>query len=182
MKRYAGLVTAVVLAGGFGSRAEDAPKMATPQKEHQWLQQLAGEWETEAEMIMGPGQPPVKSKGTESVRSLGGLWSVAEIKGDCLGVPVTGLLTIGYDAQKKKYVGSWVCSMCDWLWKYEGTVDGKVLTLECEGPSPDDPKKLVKMRDVIEVKDKDTKVVTSSMLGADGKWVTFMTMTSKRKK
>src|SRR5262249_37084112 len=171
-------MVAAVLTSGAGTRAQDAPKVPAPQKEHKWLKLLEGEWETEAEMVVEPGKLPVKSKGTESVRSLGGFWSVAEMKGDCLGVPVTGVMTIGYDAQKKKYVGTWVCSLCDWLCKYEGTVDGKVLTLECEGPSPADPGKLVKMRDVIEIKGKDLKVLKSSMLGEDGKWVTFMTMTS----
>jgi hypothetical protein len=101
--------------------------------------------------------------------------------GDCMGIPVTGVMTIGYDAQKKKYVGTWVCSMADWLCKYEGTVDGQVLTLETEGPHPATGKP-VKMRDVIEVKDRDHKVLTSLIRGEDGKWVTFMTMTSRRKK
>ena len=133
-------------------------------------------------MVMGPGKPPVKSKGTESVRSLGGFWSVSEMKGECLGVKVTGLMTVGYDPQKKKYVGTWVCSMSDWLCKYEGTAAGKVLTLECEGPSPADPAKTSKMRDVIEIKDKDTKVLKSFLQTEDGKWVPFMTMTSRRKK
>ncbi len=171
-------MVAAVLTGG--AVAQDAPKTPAPQKEHQWLKQLDGEWETEAEIALEPGKV-VKSKGTESVRSLGGFWSVSEMKGDCLGVPVTGLMTVGYDAQKKKYVGTWVCSMCDWLCQYEGTVDGQVLTLECEGPNPTTGK-LVKMRDVIEIKGKDHKVLTSSMLGEDGKWVPFMTMTSRRKK
>ena len=38
---------------------------AEPQKEHQWLEQLLGEWTYEAEMQMGPGQPPMKSTGKE---------------------------------------------------------------------------------------------------------------------
>src|SRR5262245_40955276 len=115
MRKLAVLAVVAVLTGGLGVRAQEAPKMAEPQKEHKWLQQLEGEWETTAEMIVEPGKPPVKSKGTESVRSLGGFWSVSEMKGECMGVKVTGLMTVGYDARKKKYVGTWVCSMCDWL-------------------------------------------------------------------
>lgn len=38
-----------------------------PQKEHQWLQKLVGEWTYESEALMGPDQPPVKSTGTETV-------------------------------------------------------------------------------------------------------------------
>lgn len=45
--------------------------LAQPQKEHQWLQKLVGEWRYETEALMGPDQPPVKSTGTETVRSLG---------------------------------------------------------------------------------------------------------------
>jgi len=42
-----------------------------PQKEHQWLQQLVGEWTYEGEASMGPDKPPEKFQGTESVRSIG---------------------------------------------------------------------------------------------------------------
>jgi hypothetical protein len=181
MKAVTSLVVAAVLAGGAVARAQDAPKMPAPQKEHAWLKQLEGEWVTEGEGVVEPGKPPVRSKGTETVRTLGGFWSVAEMTGDCMGIPVTGVMTVGYDSKKKKYVGTWVCSMCDSLCEYEGTADGKVLTLETEGPHFVTGK-LVKMRDVIEIKDKDHKVLTSSMQGEDGKWVTFMTMTSRRKK
>ena len=77
---------------------------------------------------MEPGKPAIKSKGTESTRTLGGFWAVSEYKGDFMGTPFAGVMTVGYDAEKKKYVGTWVCSMCDRLSKYEGSVDGKTLT------------------------------------------------------
>lgn len=181
MRLFALAVLFVAALSGVAG-AQDPAQLPAPPKENEWLKQLVGEWETEAEMIVEPGKPPVKSKGIESIRSLGGFWIVSEMTGDCLGVPVTGVMTVGYDPKTKKYVGTFVCSMCDWLFKYEGTINGKVLTLECDGPSPTDPTKTVKMRDVLEVKDKDTKLLTSSILGEDGKWQVFMTATSKRKK
>jgi hypothetical protein len=92
-------VVTLVLAGGV--RAADPPKAASPQKKHKWLKQLEGEWVTESEMLMVPGQPPVKCKGTEVVRSLGGFWTVGEIKSDFMGTPVTGIMTLGYDRSRK---------------------------------------------------------------------------------
>jgi hypothetical protein len=44
-----------------------------PQKEHQWLQKLVGEWTCEGEATMEPGKPPAQWKASERVRSLGGL-------------------------------------------------------------------------------------------------------------
>ena len=174
-------VAALVLAGGVW--AADQPQPPKPQKEHEWLKQLEGEWVTECEASMAPGQPPVKCQGTEVVRSLGGFWTLGEMKADFMGTPFTGLMTLGYDTKSKKYFGSWVCSMDGHLWKYEGTVDasGKVLTLNTEGPDMSAPGKLAKMKDVIEIKDKDHRVLTSSMQGPDGKWVQFMTMHARRK-
>ena len=61
---------------------EQTSVMAPPQKKHEWLQQLVGEWTVEGEMLMEAGQPPEKYQGTESVRSLGGYWTVAEGRGE----------------------------------------------------------------------------------------------------
>jgi hypothetical protein len=173
----------LLMAGGSVVHAQEAPQMPAPQKEHQWLQQFVGEWDTQAEGTPEPGKPPIKCKGTETARAIGGFWMISETKGKFMDTPVTGIMTLGYDAEKQKYVGTWVCSMTNFLWKYEGTVDasGKVLTLETEGPCPSAPGKLARFRDVTEFKSKDHKVLTSSMQAEDGKWVTFATIDCWRK-
>jgi len=175
-------MVAAVLAVGTATWAQEPPKMPAPQKEHEWLKQFVGEWDTEAEVLMEPGKPPVKMKGTESAKLVGGFWLISELKGECFGVPMTGIITVGYDAQKKKYVGTFICSASDWLCKYEGTVKGQVLTLETEGPSPNNPGKTCKMRDVMEIKGPDLRQLTSYIQNDDGQWTTFMTMTARRKK
>lgn len=168
-------VAAASLRGQEGSPSTD---------EHKWLGQLVGEWETSSELVFGPGMPPVKAEGKESVRKIGGLWTVSEHTGSLMGTEFTGVMTLGYDPEKKKYIGTWVDSVHNHLWHYLGTLDDakKVLTLEAEGPNPAAPGKKGKFRDVITLKDKDTKVMTSSMQMEDGSWVQFMTVTYKRKK
>ena len=161
-----------------------APEFPGPEKEHQLLQLFVGEWETQSEGAMGPGQPPMKCEGTMTTRMLGGFWVVNELQGDMMGTPMTGIQTIGYDPAKKKYVGTWVDSMMNHMWKYEGTVDesGKILTLEAEGPNFMAPGEVTKFRDAYEFKSADHIIATSSMMSADGKWTTFMTGNVTRKK
>jgi hypothetical protein len=154
-----------------------------PRKEHRWLQKLVGEWTFEAEATMESGKPTEKSRGTESVRSVGGVWFVAEGQGEMPGCgPVTTIMTLGYDPKRTRYVGTWIGSMMTHLWGYEGAVDadGRVLTLEAEGPSFVAEGKMAKYRDVIEFESDDHRVFRSLILGDDGKWHEFMTAHYRR--
>jgi len=178
MKLLTATVSLFVLATCL---AADLPKPAEPQKEHTWLKQLSGEWVTDSECVMEPGKPPMKCQFNETTKLLGNLWSVAEFKCDMDGTPFAGQMTLGYDPAKKKFIGTWVCSMEPNMFTYEGTLDGNTLTLNTEGPNPATGK-MTKMRDVIEVKSADEKVTKSYMQGDDGKWVSFVTMSAKRKK
>ena len=54
---------------------------------------------------------------------VGGFWVVAENKATLFDAPFTGIMTLGFDGQKKKYVGTWIDSMHSHLLHYEGTVD-----------------------------------------------------------
>jgi hypothetical protein len=156
-----------------------------PQKEHEWLKKLVGAWTMEGECNMGPDQPPMKSNGTETVRSLGHLWTIGEGTSEMPdGNQGNMIMTLGYDPLKKRYVGTWIGSMMTHLWIYDGELDasGKVLSLAADGPSFTDPTKTAKYKDVIEFKNDDHRILTSHLLGEDGKWTQFMTAHYRRKK
>lgn len=157
---------------------------AKPQNQHHWLQKLVGEWIYETEATMGADQPPEKATGTESVRSLGGLWILAEGQGEMPGCgAATMIMTLGYDPHKQQYVGTWIGSMMTHLWVYDGKLDAdeRVLTLDSEGPAMTGEGKMAKYRDAIEFKSDDHRVLTSHMLGDDGQWHKFMTANYRRK-
>src|SRR5688572_28468528 len=152
---------------------QETTAQAEPQKEHQWLQKLVGAWTLEGEATMEPGQPASRFTGTESVRSLGGLWFLAEGQGEIPGGGVaTTMMTLGYDAQKKRYVGTWIGSMMTDLWVYDGTLDAdeRVLTLGAEGPSMTYEGTMTQYKDVIEFRSDDHRVLTSHMLDDGGNW------------
>jgi Protein of unknown function (DUF1579) len=160
-------------------------KNEEPQKEHKWLHKLVGEWTFESEAAMEPGKPPEKSGGTESVRSLGGLWVVAEGQGEMPGGGTgTTVMSLGYDPRKKRYVGTFIGSMMAELWVYEGALDAaqRVLTLDTEGPSMSGDGTITSYKDAIEFKSADHRVLTSHMLGTDGKWHLIMTANYRRKR
>lgn len=177
------ILAAMVCIGGAGV-AQDAPKLPTPVKEHAWLDRFVGEWTTEAECELEPGKPKVKYVGKETTKSLGGFFIVIEGDSDLGDVKSKSFLTLGYDAKKKKYVGTWVDSCTGHLWTYEGEVDasGEKLDLYTEGPSMIEPGKTAKYKESTEFKSKDHRVFTSSIQGADGAWTQMLSIEAKRKK
>jgi len=140
-----------------------------PQAEHEWLQQLIGNWTFEAECVMAPGQAPTQSTGTVAYRSLGGLWILGEATGMC-----ESIITLGYDPAAKKFVGSFIAAMMTHFWPYEGTLAGNVLTLDSTGPSFSGDGTMAKYQDIIEILGKDEHTLTAHAPGPDGGWSQFM--------
>jgi len=96
----------------------------------------------------------------------------------------SGLLSVWFRvAGRKKYVGTWVDSMTDYLWRYEGEVDksGKKLTLNAEGPNFMTGEGTTQFRDSYEFNSPDHIIAISEMMGADGEWLTIMTGDMHRK-
>ena len=152
-------------------------QVPAPQKEHQWLHKLVGQWTFEGECSMGPDQPPMKNTGKETVRSLGGLWTIGEGEGEMPGGGTCqSIMTLGYDPLLKQFVGTFIAGVMTRLWPYNGSLDAdeKVLTLDSEGPSFADDGTMAKYQDIIEFLSDEIRTLSSQYLGPDGRWVPFM--------
>lgn len=162
---------------------------AKPEPQHAWLDQLVGEWTWACDMVEGAADEKAAAEhnGTESVRSLGGLWIVGDGVSkmpDASGAPCTTMITLGYDPVKKRFVGSFIGSMMTHLWPYEGELaaDGKSLVLNSEGPSFTDPNKMAKYVDTITMETPDRRILTSRYQSEDGSWHQFMRAVYTRRK
>jgi hypothetical protein len=93
--------------------------------------------------------------------------------------PATAVLTLGYNHQKQRCVGTWVGSMMTHLWVNEGTMDatGRVLMLAAEGPNTITEGQVAQYKDVIEIESDGHRV-----LGDDGAWHGFMVANYQRMK
>jgi hypothetical protein len=168
----------------MSTETQDMSEMATkPVAEHEWLKKLVGEWTTRTEMRMGPDQPTMTSTGTESVKSLGGLWAIGEGRGEMPdGASMEYRSALGWDVSFKEYRGCWFASVSSHLWKYTGTLspDGRVMTLNCVGPNMEKEGETSNYRDVIEIIDDNHRTLTSYGQDDKGEWQEFMKATYTR--
>ncbi len=124
----------------------------------EWLKQFEGTWAT-------------AYNGNMSSRILGEKWLLNELS----VAGVSSVQTIGYDAEKKQFIGTWIDSTSSFIWKYTGSLDstGKILILEAEGPDLSDPTKTRQYRDTYEFKSENEIAAVSQMLNDKGAWQTF---------
>ena len=164
--------------------AAPAEGSAEPQKQHRWLQRFVGEWTYESEMPAQGGEPAHKVTGIERVRAIGDLWVVGESNGEMPGAGhATSIIPLGYDPDRKRFVGTWIGSMMTHMWIYDGELDAaeRVLTLTSQGPSMSGDGTMSSYQDVVEFKNDDHRVLTARVRNADGTWQEFMTMDFHRK-
>jgi hypothetical protein len=90
--------------------------------------------------------------------------------------PAVTIMTLGFDPEKERFVGTFVGSMMTYMWSYEGRLapDGKSLVLDTEGPSFPDTAKIVKYQDSVEIVAEDHRILRSRYLGDDGAWHEFV--------
>lgn len=164
-----------VLALVSGAQEQEMPK---PGKDHGYLKQFEGTWDTKSKFVMDPSQPAMEGKGTATFKLIcGGLWLVSDYAGEMgeMG-KFEGHGIMGYDTGKKKFVGCWVDNMITKFELGEGDANekGTVITLVSETPQG-------KTKQIYEVKDKDLWVLSFAWI-RDGKEENVGSVEFKRKK
>lgn len=160
----------------------DMPPMPTPQKEHELLQRFVGEWDFVTTVYI-PGQPPMSAPGTETVRTVGEFWIIGESTGEMMGMPMTNVITIGYDTQRGRYVGTSVDSMSTHITQYEGGVNdvGDRFTLRWQSPCPFQDGAMVNFRGVTQFDGDDRRTFTAESQNEAGEWMRIVEVTFRRK-
>ena len=176
-----GAVLALALAQQALSQ-QGAPPLPKPGPEHEALKAQEGTWDATVESWMAPGAPPMTSKGVETTTLLAGMWLVTDFKGDFMGQTFLGHGITGFDGVKKKYVMTWVDSMSAAPTSGEASYDPATKTMTGYMEGPDMSGKMMKMKEVTEQKDADTRIFTMSTAAPDGKDVPVMRITYKRRK
>lgn len=157
---------------------------AAPQQEHLWLKRLLGEWTFELETQPEAGGQGGKFTGTEIVRAVGDLWVLAENHGETPDGKFTSIITLGYDPNRQRYVGTFIGSMMTYMWVYEGELDasGRALVLATEGPDMFKEGATARYREVIEIINDNERTFSSTLLRDDGTSQLMMTTRYRRTK
>ena len=148
---------------------EGAPGFAMPEPtaEHRWLERFVGTWTMTGHDGVGSW--------VETIRSIGGLWVIAEGEGEMGGCGRhTTVMTIGFDPAKGRFLGTFLGSMMTHLWIYEGVLDGDRLVLDTVGPDMSSSGGLKRFQDIIELMPDGSRRLTSLIETDDGTWKTFM--------
>ena len=119
-------LTAFLLAAAVAPLAANAQ---LPQDEaHKHLETEAGVWDATVKMWHTADADPMESKAVETNEMFGDFWLLSKFETDFGGMKYTGRMQLGYDPQKKKYVGTWIDTMSPYLQTMEGTYDEKTKT------------------------------------------------------
>lgn len=173
------LLAVVLLALAAPAIAED--KAPSPQD---FFKDEVGTWDAALTIWPeGPDGQSFESTGSETNVMLGS-WLVSDFKADFGGEQFTGRGQFTYNAEKKKFIGTWIDSMSPHLSTMEGTFDAKTgeATMIATGISAQTGQE-EKSKQVSKQIDQDTRLFTMYMLpeGEKGPAVKMMEIKYTRK-
>jgi hypothetical protein len=137
-----------------------------------------GIWDADVIVRPGPGAPEQRSQGLAVQKLVGGRWLVTDFKNETSGFEGHGIF--GWDATRKRYVGTWVDPMRTFLSVMEGDYDegARTMTFYAEATTPDGT--ALRWREVTERVDDRTRLYRQlwSLPGGEHE---MMTVTYRRR-
>jgi len=139
MKSRVLLLSLVLSAGAFATVRPllfQEPPMPEVTDHHKRVLAGVGEWEGTITMFM-PGMEPQTMPAQEKVEAVGEYWTTSTFTSDMGGMQFTGKSSLGYDSDKKQYVGTWIDSTTTYLTVMQGEFDAKknMLVTRWKGPN-----------------------------------------------
>ena len=148
------------------------------------FQAEVGSWDAEVKTWMTPDGDPEITTGSEEIEMMGSNWLISNFYGQALGQPFRGIGQLGYDATKKKFVGTWIDTLTPGLSLMQGDYDGETKTFTYFAKSPDPAsgeQQLTKMvSQIIDENHKSFKVFVQ-LPEEDGAWWQQMEIQYTRK-
>jgi hypothetical protein len=153
---------------------------SVPEAEGHLLEDQVGTWDATVENFFAPGGPKVTKAIEVNTLAARGRWLVMDLKNPEQAYESHAIL--GWDAAKKKLVGTWADSQTPGLQLLEAEFDptARILSGYFEGSDPRGQS--ARMRLMIEWKDKDTRVFTLFQPGVPGKEEIALRITHTRRK
>lgn len=133
------LLTLTLTAGAFAAVRPvlfQEPQMPDVTEQHKLVQAGVGEWEGTLTMFM-PDMEPTPMTAKESVTAVGDYWTTSRFEADMGGMPFFGASTLGYDSDKKQFVGTWIDSTTTYMTVMHGEFNKEknTLVMHWEGPN-----------------------------------------------
>jgi len=154
---------------------------ATPNKNHEVLKNLEGNWKAEVKFWMDPAAEPEVSQGTaQSAMILGGRYLEQKYTGTAMGKPFEGRGLIGYDNMRKEYRSIWTDSMSTGMMVSTGSYNAGDKTIVEQGTMSCPIEGEMNYRAVTTIIDTDHYTYESFMEGKDGKEMKTMLITYTR--
>ncbi len=156
-------------------------KAAAVTEHHKKLWEEVGDWTTETSILMGP--KTMKSTGTATIEKvLGGRFIRIHDKGVMMGMPVEGIVYVGYDNLKGKHISLNMSTMATNWSTAEGDRAGNVTNYKGTMYDAMTPKKGRPYRAVVTNKDKDHMILDLYDTMPDGVEFKVMSVAYTRKK
>jgi hypothetical protein len=159
-------------------------KYAAVGEQHKMLAMEVGSYNDELTFWMEPGAEPMKYKTISETRMvLGGRFQETKYKGMVMDMPFEGISTIGYNNISKEFASTWIDNTATGMMILTGKYDDttKAVTYIGEMPDPMAPGKMIKMRQVYTMVDKNTYKLESYDIRDGVKEFKSMEIVRKRK-